>query len=93
LRADGAGGSGPSACIACFQQAKGLWLSQLGTDVRELAIDFARQGTHSSDRSQSDDYRDQRVLDQVLARFFLVQILQHVGHLDISVFSYTLLSG
>jgi hypothetical protein len=78
----------PSACIACFQQPKGLWLRQLATDVRELAIDFVSQGTHSSDGSQSDDYRDQRVLDQVLARFFLVQILQHVDHLDISLFCY-----
>src|ERR1017187_3702268 len=89
LRADGAGDvPAPSACIACSHQAKGLWLRQLGTDVGELAIDFGRQGTHSSDGAQSDDYRDQCVLDQILARFFLVQILQHVDHLDISLFCY-----
>src|ERR1035441_8402562 len=48
------GCSGPFACIACSQPAKGLWLRQLAIDVRELAIDFGSQGTHSSDRSQSD---------------------------------------
>jgi hypothetical protein len=89
LRADEAGDvPAPSACIACSHQAKGLWLRQLASDVRELVIEFARQGTHSSNRSQSDDYCDQCVLDQVLARFFLVQILQHVDHLDISLFCY-----
>jgi hypothetical protein len=88
LRADEAGDvPAPSSCIACFQQAK-WWLSEAARDLGELLVDCGSQRAHTSDGAQSDQQRDQCVLDQVLARFFLVQILQHVDHLDISLFSY-----
>jgi hypothetical protein len=39
LRADGAGDvPAPSACIACFQQAK-WWLSEAARDLGELGVD------------------------------------------------------
>ena len=41
LRADGAGDvPAPSACIACFQQAK-WWLAELVADLAELVVDLA----------------------------------------------------
>ena len=41
LRADGTGDvPAPSACIACFPQAK-WWLSELVADFMELRVDLA----------------------------------------------------
>src|ERR1022692_3312775 len=93
LRADGAGDvPAPSACIACFQQAK-WWLAELVADLAEFRVDLAGQVTHTSNGPQSYDQPDQCVLDQVLARFFRVQILQHVDHCEYLLIFFTIRSA
>src|ERR1035438_3041594 len=48
LRTDGAGDvPAPSACIACFQQAK-WWLAKLVADLAEFRVDLFGQETHTS---------------------------------------------
>jgi hypothetical protein len=89
LRADGAGGSGPLCLHSLLPTGETKWwLTEAARDLAELAVELARQSGHTSNGSQSNDQCDQSVLDQILARFFLVQILQHVDHLDISLFCY-----
>src|ERR1700688_3290124 len=51
---------------------------QLRTDARKRRIDVGREGLHGGDGAEGDQGRDQRVFNQILAGFVIVQTAKYI---------------